>query len=87
MRMESIGWSLLRVWGGRSLVKNADWLGIFSPHLGVIKQMRGTYWHYLTKAGRDATAAPGRLTKTLIIPPMIWGDFLVRKSRTETKVA
>ena len=39
--------------------------------LGVIKRVAGTYRYYLTKAGRAATAAAGRLTQATIIPAMI----------------
>ena len=57
-------------------------LGMFSPtrlsrHLrrlldiGVIKRVTGTYRYYLTKAGRAATAAAGRLTEAVIIPALI----------------
>jgi hypothetical protein len=57
-------------------------LGMFSPtrlsrqlrrllDIGVIKRVIGTYRYYLTKAGRAATAAAGRLTQAIIIPAMI----------------
>jgi hypothetical protein len=57
-------------------------LGMFSPSqlsrqlrrlldLGAIKRVTGTYRYYLTKAGRAATAAAGRLTQALVIPQMI----------------
>jgi hypothetical protein len=57
-------------------------LGMFSPNrlsrqlrrlldLRVIKRVKGTYRYYLTKAGRAATAAAERLTRTVIIPTMI----------------
>jgi hypothetical protein len=57
-------------------------LGMFSPtrlsrqlrrllHIGVIKRVTGTYRYYLTKAGRAAAAAAGRLTEAVIIPAMI----------------
>jgi len=57
-------------------------LGMFSPtrlsrqlrrllDIGVIKRVTGTYRYYLTKAGRAATAAAGRLTEAIIIPAMI----------------
>jgi hypothetical protein len=39
--------------------------------LGAIKRVTGTYRYYLTKAGRAATAAAGRLTQALVIPQMI----------------
>ena len=39
--------------------------------IGVIKRVTGTYRYYLTKAGRAATAAAGRLTAATIIPAMI----------------
>ena len=39
--------------------------------IGVIKRVTGTYRYYLTKAGRAATAAAGRLTQAIIIPAMI----------------
>ena len=39
--------------------------------LGVIKRIAGTYRYYLTKAGRAATAAAGRLTQTIVVPTMI----------------
>jgi hypothetical protein len=66
-------------------VRRADLLpelGMFSPtrlsrqlrrllDLGVIKRVTGTYRYYLTKAGRAATAAAGRLAETVIIPAMI----------------
>ncbi len=39
--------------------------------IGVIKRVTGTYRYYLTKAGRAATAAVGRLTAATIIPAMI----------------
>jgi DNA-binding HxlR family transcriptional regulator len=38
--------------------------------LGVVKRIKGTYRYYLTKAGRAATAAAGRLTAAVIIPAM-----------------
>jgi hypothetical protein len=57
-------------------------LGSFSPtrlsrqlrrllDIGVIKRVTGTYRYYLTKAGRAATAAAGRLTEATIIPALI----------------
>ena len=57
-------------------------LGMFSPtrlsrqlrrllDIGVIKRVIGTYRYYLTKAGRAATAAAGRLTQAIIVPAMI----------------
>ena len=57
-------------------------LGTLSPHrlsrqlrrfrdLGVIKRVAGSYRYYLTKAGRAATAAAGRITVAMIIPAMI----------------
>ena len=57
-------------------------LGMFTPNrlsrhlrrlldIGVIKRVTGTYRYYLTKAGRAATAAAGRLTEAVIIPAMI----------------
>jgi hypothetical protein len=39
--------------------------------IGVIKRVTGTYRYYLTKAGRAAAAAAGRLTQGVIIPGMI----------------
>jgi hypothetical protein len=39
--------------------------------IGVIKRVTGTYRYYLTKAGRAAAAAAGRLTESVIIPAMI----------------
>ena len=39
--------------------------------IGVIKRVTGTYRYYMTKAGRAAAAAAGRLTDTVIIPAMI----------------
>ena len=39
--------------------------------IGVIKRVTGTYRYYLTKAGRAATAAAGRLTEAIIVPAMI----------------
>jgi hypothetical protein len=39
--------------------------------IGVIKRVTGTYRYYLTKAGRAAVAAAGRLTQAVIIPAMI----------------
>jgi hypothetical protein len=38
--------------------------------IGVIKRVTGTYRYYLTKAGRAATAAAGRLTEAAIVPAM-----------------
>ena len=38
--------------------------------IGVIKRVTGTYRYYLTKAGRAATAAAGRLTEAAIVPVM-----------------
>ena len=38
--------------------------------IGVIKRVTGTYRYYLTKAGRAATAAAGRLTEGAIVPAM-----------------
>lgn len=66
-------------------VRRADLLpdlGMFSPtrlsrqlrrllDIGVIKRVTGTYRYYLTKAGRAATAAAGRLTEAVIVPAMI----------------
>jgi hypothetical protein len=57
-------------------------LGMFSPtrlsrqlrrllDIGVIKRVVGTYRYYLTKAGRAAIAAAGRLTEATIIPALI----------------
>ena len=57
-------------------------LGMFSPSrlsrklrrlldIGVIKRVTGTYRYYLTKPGRAAAAAAGRLTHATIIPAMI----------------
>jgi hypothetical protein len=57
-------------------------LGMFSPtrlsrqlrrllDIGMIKRVAGTYRYYLTKAGRAATAAAGRLTDAVIVPAMI----------------
>jgi DNA-binding HxlR family transcriptional regulator len=54
-------------------------LGMFSPtrlsrqlrrllDIGVIKRVTGTYRYYLTKAGRAAAAAAGRLTEAVIVP-------------------
>jgi hypothetical protein len=65
-------------------VRRADLLpdlGTFSPtrlsrqlrrlrDIGVIKRVTGTYRYYLTKAGRAATAAAGRLTEAVIVPAM-----------------
>ncbi len=39
--------------------------------IGVIKRVTGTYRYYLTKAGRAATAAAGRLTEAVIVPAKI----------------
>jgi len=39
--------------------------------IGVIKRVTGTYRYYLTKAGRAAVAAAGRLTEAVVIPAMI----------------
>ena len=39
--------------------------------IGVIKRVTGTYRYYLTKAGRAAIAAAGRLTEAVIIPSLI----------------
>lgn len=39
--------------------------------IGVIKRVVGTYRYYLTKAGRAAIAAAGRLTEATIIPALI----------------
>jgi hypothetical protein len=39
--------------------------------IGVLKRVTGTYRYYLTKAGRAAAAAAGRLTEAVIIPAMI----------------
>ena len=66
-------------------VRRADLLpdlGMFTParlsrqlrrllDIGVIKRGKGTYRYYLTKAGRAATAAAGRLTEAVIVPAMI----------------
>jgi DNA-binding HxlR family transcriptional regulator len=38
--------------------------------IGVIKRVTGTYRYYLTKAGRAAIAAAGRLTEAVIVPAM-----------------
>jgi hypothetical protein len=38
--------------------------------IGVIKRVRGTYRYYLTRMGRAATAALGRVTESIIIPAM-----------------
>src|SRR5271157_2451269 len=57
-------------------------LGMFSPtrlsrqlrrllDIGVIKRVAGTYRYYLTKAGRAAAAAAGRLIEAAIIPALI----------------
>ncbi len=57
-------------------------LGMFSPtrlsrqlrrllDIGVIKRVAGTYRYYLTKAGRAAAAAAGRLIEATIIPALI----------------
>jgi hypothetical protein len=57
-------------------------LGMFSPSrlsrqlrrlldIGVIKRVTGTYRYYLTKAGRAAAAAAGRLRQAVIVPAMI----------------
>ena len=57
-------------------------LGAFSPgrlsrqlrrllDIGVIKRVTGTYRYYLTKAGRAAAAAAGRLREAVIVPAMI----------------
>ena len=57
-------------------------LGMFSPcrlsrqlrrllDIGVIKRITGTYRYYLTKAGRAAAAAAGRLKETVIVPEVI----------------
>jgi hypothetical protein len=57
-------------------------LGRFSPSrlsrqlrrlldLGMIKRIKGTYRYYLTKAGRAATAAAGRLVTAVIVPAMV----------------
>ena len=40
-------------------------------NIGVIKRVTGTYRYYLTKAGRAAAAAAGRITEAVIIPAMI----------------
>jgi len=39
--------------------------------IGVIKRITGTYRYYLTKAGRAAAAAAGRLKETVIVPEVI----------------
>jgi hypothetical protein len=39
--------------------------------IGVIKRVSGTYRYYLTKPGRAAIAAAGRLTEAVIIPALI----------------
>jgi len=39
--------------------------------IGVIKRVVGTYRYYLTKAGRAAVAAAGRLTEAALIPALI----------------
>jgi hypothetical protein len=57
-------------------------LGMFSPtrlsrqlrrllDIGVIKRVTGTYRYHLTKAGRAAAAAAGRLSEAVIVPAMI----------------
>ena len=57
-------------------------LGMFSPtrlsrqlrrllDIGVFNRVTGTYRYYLTKAGRAAAAAAGRLTEAVIVPTMI----------------
>jgi hypothetical protein len=67
--------------GGRRADLLPD-LGMFSPtrlsrqlrrllDIGVIKRVTGTHRYYLTKTGRAATAAAGRLTEKVIIPAMI----------------
>jgi hypothetical protein len=38
--------------------------------IGVIKRVAGTYRYYLTKAGRAAATAAGRLTEAVIVPAM-----------------
>jgi hypothetical protein len=72
-------------WAGAAGVRRADLLAgleMFSPtrlsrqlrrllDSGVIRRVTGTYRHYLTKAGRAATSAAGRLTAATIIPAMI----------------
>ena len=74
-----------RTGAGAAGVRRADLLAgleMFSPtrlsrqlrrflDIGVIKRVTGTYRYYLTKAGRAATAAVGRLTAATIIPAMI----------------
>jgi hypothetical protein len=66
-------------------VRRADLLpdlGMFSPtrlsrqlrrllDIGVIKRVVGTYRYYLTKAGRAAVAAAGRLIEATLIPALI----------------
>ena len=66
-------------------IRRADLLAgldMFSPNrlsrqlrrlldIGVIKRIIGTYRYYLTKAGRAAIAAAGRLTEATIIPALI----------------
>src|SRR3954469_14533903 len=39
--------------------------------IGVIKRVAGTYRYYLTKAGRAAIAAAGRLTESTLIPSLV----------------
>ncbi|HTW71859.1 MAG TPA: hypothetical protein VME47_18385 [Acetobacteraceae bacterium] len=39
--------------------------------IGVIKRVTGTYRYDLTKAGRAAVAAAGRLAEAVIVPAMI----------------
>jgi len=39
--------------------------------IGAIKRVAGTYRYYLTKAGRAATAAAGRLKRATLVPAMI----------------
>jgi DNA-binding HxlR family transcriptional regulator len=39
--------------------------------IGVIKRVTGTYRYYLTKAGRAAAAAAGRLTEAALVPALV----------------
>jgi hypothetical protein len=49
--------------------------------IGVNKRVTGTYRYYLTKAGRAAVAAAGRLTQAVIIPAMIGWDLTQEVAR------
>jgi hypothetical protein len=52
--------------------------------IGVNERVRGTCRYCLTRAVRAATAAACRLTDAIIIPALIWQDFLMYKvSRVE----